>query len=112
MYAQKHIVTAVTRPNLTVCSGSDSYHSNLHGPEPKADQGFFYSRSTLNLDPPLYATVTCTVLKTENSTVQVTVAYRGGSGLNVDLEQKRSLEMGVVRHGHVTTVATLKRNNK
>ena len=46
----------------------------------------FYSRSTFNLDPPLYATINCTVLFSVFSTVQLIVVYRGGSRLNVDLE--------------------------
>ena len=50
-------------------------------------------RSSFNLDPPLYTTISCTVLKTKNSTVQVTVVYRSGSRLNVDLEQTRRLEI-------------------
>ena len=37
-----------------------------------------------NLDPPLYTTIDCIVLKTENSTVQIIVLYKGGSRLKVD----------------------------
>ena len=42
----------------------------------------FYSRSTFNLDPPLYTTIDCTVLNTENGMVQFIVVYKGGFRLN------------------------------
>ena len=42
-------------------------------------------RSTFYLDPPLYTTIKCTVLKTESSTVHLIVVYRGGSTLTRSL---------------------------
>ena len=43
-----------------------------------------YHISTCNLDPPLYTTINCAVLKTDDGTVQLIVVYSGGSRLNVD----------------------------
>ena len=61
-----------------LCNISHIHHKTLRCGPP--DQG-----STFNLYPPLYTTINCTVLQTENSAVQSIVVCKGGSRLNVDL---------------------------
>ena len=49
---------------------------------------------------PLYTTINCIVLYSVFSTVRSVVVYRGGSRLNVDLEQTRSLDRLLLTHSN------------